>query len=405
MNLRPARLFPLLLAAAALVTAATAASSEMVAARSAIHRRLGARDDASALGTASARAPMKSLRPRGVVRSGEMRRVLGAVVLLYICAAAVLCISHRAQTWLIYLHWIKPPRFLFPLDNLRAHRLAGSARHVSAGGLRGWHLLPPGPPFSAGAGSGFFDESLARPNARVIIFFHGNSGHRAFPTKRVAMINLLSAHFSAHVVTFDYSGFGDSSGRPSESQIYADARDVYSWVLERVADDAQVIVYGQSLGTFAAVDLATHLSQSALTSEGHKGGIRINAVILDAPPASLMTAAMSHPTMLIFRIIPMIQRILRSVFHEKLDSLSKIRHVRAPLLILHGEDDTMIDIAQGVSLYEAAKRGGHPAVELVRFPNTGHINVNAAPDYLHVVHDFLDRHACRRDAESARGWW
>lgn len=317
------------------------------------------------------------------------KSLLWFLLFVYCALFVLLAFSHRAQTYIIYLHWVRPPSFLFPLSRLNPYRLASSARVVQQQHLRGWHLLPPGPPFVDGS-ERHFDHLLARPAQRVVIFFHGSSGTRACPGKRVDTIRLLAAHFQAHIVTFDYSGFGDSGGRPSEEQLNADARSIFDWVQERVSEDTDVIVYGQSLGTFAAVDLVAHLSDKSAGVEAEDIGTRV--VILDAPPASLVDAALTHPVARPFRILPKTDSFFRYVLREKLDSTAKVQRIRIPLLILHGEQDAMITIQQGERLYEAALKGGNADVKFVRFPTCGHNNVNAAPEYLRVIHQFFEKH-------------
>lgn len=200
-------------------------------------------------------------------------------------------------------------------------------------------------------------------------------------------MRLLASNFAAHVIAFDYSGFGDSGGSPCEQQFNRDARDILQWVRKRVANDSDVVLYGQSLGTFAAVDLAAHIAELPC---GGRDVVR--AVVLDAPPASLIDAAMTHPAALLFRVVPGMRRIFRAVLKDRFDSEQKIASVRVPVLILHGKLDGMIAFEQGKRLHERAVEGGHEEAEFVAFPRAGHIDVNASPNYLRVVHEFLDKH-------------
>lgn len=316
-----------------------------------------------------------------------LRSFLIFLLLVYLAIFCILLFSTRAQCYLVYLHWIKPPEFLFPLSNLTPYRLSSSARVISQKNLRGWHLLPPGPPFVDGTES-HFDHMLSAPGQRVIIFFHGNSGTRACPSKRVDIIRLLAANFQAHVVTFDYSGFADSSGRPSEQQFYEDARQVLAWVKTRVSHDSDIIIYGQSLGTFAAVDLAAHVSDTT-PSNAH---VCITAVILDAAPASLIDAGMTHPSVKLFRVLPFMRDILKMVVKEKLNSAKKVGRIRSPLLIMHGEKDNMVTFEQGQMLYQCAVDSGHPNVEFQGFKDAGHTDLNASSDFLQILYTFLEKH-------------
>jgi pimeloyl-ACP methyl ester carboxylesterase len=332
---------------------------------------------------------------------------------LYVGAMLALLISRRAQGLLVYLHWLRPPTLLAPLDTLKPYRLDAVGRVVTAGHLRGWHLLPPGPPFAPptdpGDGRGvdparelFFDEEMRRlPNTRVVIFFHGNSGTRAFPFKRIDTLRLLGSGLNAHVVTFDYTGFGDSPGRPSEDQLYEDAYNIYKWVADRTSDSAQIILYGQSLGTFAASHLAStvcpHIGEDGTTclllpnSVNGRACHKLRAVVLDAPPASLYDASMSHASAAIFRTIPFMRRVARAVLHETHDSVKHCGRIAAPLLIVHGEKDSLIPIEQGRRIHAAAVEAGNRHAFFTSFPDAGHNDVNAASNYLLVLNEFVSK--------------
>lgn len=118
----------------------------------------------------------------------------------------------------------------------------------------------------------------------------------------------------------------------------------------------------------------------------------VRAVVLDAPPASLLDAAMSHPAALLFRVVPGVRRIFRAVLKDQFDSQGKMASVMLPVLILHGKLDGMITFEQGKRLHECALEGGQHQVEFVAFPRAGHIDVNASPNYLRVLNEFLNKH-------------
>lgn len=364
-----------------------------------------------------------------------LRRVLIPLSVLYVAMFAVLSVSHRAQNYLIYLHWLKPP-MLYPLTDLRAYKLAAVGRNVRAGHLRGWHLLPPGPPFAPAETSlssssrrssssssslssedgmstnsnhasnndntnnnnnvntedvdvdrrdAFFESRLSAPGQTIVLFLHGNSGTRACPGKRVDAVKLLNAQLRAHVVTFDYSGFGDSPGRPTERSLGADARTMLTWILTRAAENSTVLVYGQSLGSFAAVDvLSSEIGGTSRSADG---------LILDAAPASLVAAALTHPVARAFRILPYngMERLFKWVLRERLDSQDKIGKVSVPVLILHGKRDRMISVDQGELLARKARLGGNEQVEFHAFADCGHVDVSSAPAYLSILYAFVQR--------------
>lgn len=168
---------------------------------------------------------------------------------------------------------------------------------------------------------------------------------------------------------------------------------MYDWIAARVASDTDIILYGQSLGSFPAIDLAAMQCDYAAQTGVADGA---SAVILDAPPASLVDAAMTHPLAKPFRVVPYCDKFFRLVLKERLDSVGKMHRLTVPTLILHGELDRMISVQQGQKLYDAAKKAGVEEIEFVRFPGCGHNNVCGSPDYLRVVNRFLDKHLVAR---------
>lgn len=308
---------------------------------------------------------------------------------VYCMTVIALMTSRYAQSFLIYLNFIAPPRVLFPLTDLVRYRLSNLGRNVRVDHLRGWHLLPPGPPFISDArnhqNEAYFLARLAQPHQRVVVFFHGNSGTRAFPPKRLHLLKLLNANLRAHVLTFDYTGFADSlptsapRTQPSEAQMYADADAVLRYIYEHIdARTSSVFVYGQSLGTFAA----THV---AMRPAGPLTG-----VVLDAPPASLHHAALTHPAVAPFRLLGL-TRLFPRVIKERHSNLACIKHCSAPLLILHGSRDAMIPCVQGELLADACEQAGNTDVTYVAFEDVGHVDVSGADLYLHTLWCFMKK--------------
>jgi len=89
---------------------------------------------------------------------------------------------------------------------------------------------------------------------KTIIYSHGNA------TDIGAMFNLQSIlvqSLNCNVVMYDYSGFGESGGVPSEASTYTDIRSVYDYVLDHVCEEASnIVLYGQSVGSGPSCHLA-----------------------------------------------------------------------------------------------------------------------------------------------------
>jgi fermentation-respiration switch protein FrsA (DUF1100 family) len=159
-----------------------------------------------------------------------------------------------------------------------------------------------------------------------LLLCHGNAGNVG---DRVLHAALLSAA-GLDVLLFDYRGYGRSTGRPSEEGTYRDARAARRALLERPRVDAHRLVYlGESLG----------------------GGVAL-ALALEAPPAGLvlMSAFTSIRDMgrKHYPIVP------RALVPDAYPSLDRVRELRAPLLVVHGDRDEIVPLFHGEELYAAA---------------------------------------------------
>ncbi len=162
----------------------------------------------------------------------------------------------------------------------------------------------------------------------TILYFHGNDSHLDRYWDRIQILWRLGYQIFA----VDYRGFGRSSGEPPEEGLYADARTAMDHVEERVGE-ATVIYYGMSLGSTAAVQLATERMPAVL--------------ILEAPLASAQ-AFVDDATGL--------GVASDTLMNTEFDNLGKIPFIQAPKLIMHGTDDTFVRFEFGEMLYDAANQ-------------------------------------------------
>ncbi|TIB74965.1 hypothetical protein E3Q23_02547 [Wallemia mellicola] len=121
-----------------------------------------------------------------------------------------------------------------------------------------WHVLPK----SLVKFDGSIEEQLIEDAFRshlTVIFAHGNAATRAMQG-RVATVNQLSTKLDANVIAFDYRGFGDSTGLPSEDGLTLDASAAYEYAISRGAVPENIVLLGQSLGTGVMSNFAKKLS-------------------------------------------------------------------------------------------------------------------------------------------------
>lgn len=95
---------------------------------------------------------------------------------------------------------------------------------------------------------------------KIVLYLHGNGETRAHPWSVRKYHMLRTAPFEADVIAFDYRGFADSTGWPTENGLYQDARSVFQWILETFQlQPAEIVLYGHSLGSAVATELAAEL--------------------------------------------------------------------------------------------------------------------------------------------------
>ncbi len=173
--------------------------------------------------------------------------------------------------------------------------------------------------------------SAQEPSLGHILLAHGNAGNVG---DRVLHAELLRAA-GFDVLLFDYRGYGRSEGDVAgERGLYADADAAYDFLTkERGVAPRDLVLYGQSLGTAAAVDLASRRECRALVVE----------------------SGLSSAADMAGEIVPWLPRFVRGLTKNKLDSASKVARVVCPVLVVHGGRDEVIPTGQGLRLYEAAR--------------------------------------------------
>jgi fermentation-respiration switch protein FrsA (DUF1100 family) len=173
---------------------------------------------------------------------------------------------------------------------------------------------------------GWFVNRTDAPEFTVIVF-NGNAGNRAF---RAPLADVLSRSNLA-VLLFDYRGFGGNPGSPTEEGLKTDARAALDYVVSRGDVDRRRIVYfGESLGTAVAATLAVDYPPAAL--------------ILRSPFTSMTDVGRHH-----YAFLP-----VRWLLRDRYVTIDRIARVNAPLLVIGGDADSIVPIAQTRRIYEAA---------------------------------------------------
>lgn len=166
----------------------------------------------------------------------------------------------------------------------------------------------------------------ARGHAATLLYLHGNGGHIGHRALKVRPY--LDAGFG--VLLLSYRGYGPNPGAPTEAGLYADGRAALASLESSGVAADRIVLYGESLGSGVAIELAAHTS--------------VGAVLLEAPFTSIADVAAYH-----YPFLP-----ARWLVRDRYDSASKIAKVRAPLLVLHGAKDRIVPERFGRALFEAA---------------------------------------------------
>jgi hypothetical protein len=177
---------------------------------------------------------------------------------------------------------------------------------------------------------GWFVRASVQPAVATVMFCHGNGGNLT----HVAWVAEDLSRHGFDTLVFDYRGYGRSDGRiRDEWGLYADTEAVYDHLVrERGVTTERLVIFGQSLGTTAAIDVAVRRQCAALIVESGLSS------------ASDMGAV----------AFPWLPRFLHSLARNRFESARKIAEVKCPVLVTHGTNDPVIPVDQGRKLYEAA---------------------------------------------------
>lgn len=180
------------------------------------------------------------------------------------------------------------------------------------------------------------------PGRSVLLYFHGNGGSLSDRRLRARMLT----EDGRGLLIVSYRGYSGSTGTPTETGLSHDARAAYDWLAQHVPPE-RIVLYGESLGTGVAVRLATERP--------------VAGVVLDAPYSSTADIAK-----IAYWFVP-VALLMRDQFR----SSDIVKDVKAPLLMLHGDRDSVIPIALGERLFAAAPE----PKKFVRLPGVDHVSV------------------------------
>ncbi len=195
--------------------------------------------------------------------------------------------------------------------------------------------------------------ATARAGQPTLLYFHGNAGSLDSRSERIRKYK----NAGRGIFMMSYRGYSGSTGSPSEQANVADGKRAFDALVTEGVAPRDIIIYGESLGTGVAVQVAAARSPGGL--------------ILDAPYTSIVDIAAGQ-----YPWLP-----VRPMLRDRYESDAYIGSVHSPLLILHGEKDEVIPVAMGRKMYELA----NAPKDIVTFKSSGH-----ADHYLYGSYDAIN---------------
>jgi len=163
-------------------------------------------------------------------------------------------------------------------------------------------------------------------NYKTILFLHGNAGSLENRVHKINHFNDMDVNF----LIISWRGFSGNKGQPTEQGLYKDAKSAVEWLINKGAKQENIVIYGESLGT----GIATEISQNN----------NFAGIILESPFTSMVAAGKSK-----YPIFP-----IGLLLKDKYESDKKIKNIKFPVLIMHGEADTIVPFWMGKKMYELA---------------------------------------------------
>lgn len=189
----------------------------------------------------------------------------------------------------------------------------------------------------------------------TLLYSHGNAADLG---QMYELFLELSIHLRVNLMGYDYSGYGRSSGKPSEQNTYADIEAAYKCLEENYgAKEEDIILYGQSVGSGPTLDLAVRLPQ-------------LRAIVLHSP---------------ILSGLRVLYPVKRTYWFDIYKNIDKIPLVNCPVLIIHGTSDTVVDCSHGKQLWDLCKVKYEP----LWIEGGNHCDLEHYPEYIRHLKKFI----------------
>ena len=163
---------------------------------------------------------------------------------------------------------------------------------------------------------------------KTILFLHGNAGSLE---NRVHKINHFK-NINVNFLLLAWRGFNGNEGKPTEKGLYEDAKSAVRWLKSKGVFEKDIIIYGESLGTGVATEIAQNKSFAG--------------IVLESPFTSMIEVGKSK-----YPYLP-----VKFLLKDKYESDQKIKNIKSPILIMHGKVDNIVPFQMGKKIYELANQ-------------------------------------------------
>lgn len=202
---------------------------------------------------------------------------------------------------------------------------------------------------------GWYFRGFGKSKKITVIQFHGNAENMSTHYRFLSWV----VHHGYDLFTFDYRGYGDSEGEPSQKGLNEDAVTAIRWAFEN-RPEFQFILFGQSLG--GAVLMRAYSEMAAPERE------RVLGLVIDSSFHSYKTMgrrALAR-SWLTFLFQPLGALMVSDEYSPE-EVISKISPT--PLLVIHGTQDPVVGFENGKEIYEL----GRPPKEFWEVEGGGHL--------------------------------
>ena len=170
----------------------------------------------------------------------------------------------------------------------------------------------------------FYNKNIE--NSKTILFLHGNAGSLENRTYKLNHFKDLNFNF----LIIAWRGFNGNRGKPNEIGLYEDAESAVRWLKNKGIEEKNIVLYGESLGTAVAVEIAQNKNYAG--------------VILESPFTSMVNMGKKY-----YPLFP-----VSFLLKDKFESYKKIKNISVPIIIMHGKVDKIVPYGMGKKMYELA---------------------------------------------------